>query len=359
MNHTLFNHGIRKRVMGSVKDLEVREPASTDSLGEARFVFTDDYSVFDWGKMPDTIEGKGRSLCTMGAHNFELLESEGVPTHYRGVLEHDEVKSLTDTDRTPNTMAIDLTQTPSLPFNDAEGSYNYEAYHREGGDNYLVPLEVVFRNSVPQGSSLRKRMTPQEVGLEHESWPEEAVDLEEPVVEYSTKFEEQDRYLELDDARDISGLGDQFDELGNLALEVNRVVTEQASEMGLVHMDGKIECLYFDGELRVADVVGTFDENRFLYDDQQISKEFLRQFYKDYDPEWVDSVGEAKTEANERGIADWRSLCSVSPKPLPADVLVTASRLYKSGTNTYTDTDWFDTPPIDQVVEQIRNKQAA
>ncbi|MDY7081742.1 MAG: phosphoribosylaminoimidazolesuccinocarboxamide synthase, partial [Halobacteria archaeon] len=88
--------------------------------------------------------------------------------------------------------------------------------------------------------------------------------------------------------------------------DVNHVVTERASEVGLSHEDGKIECVYFEGDILVADVVGTFDENRFLFDGQQISKEFLRQFYKGYDPEWVSAVDDAKKEADDRDIADWK-----------------------------------------------------
>lgn len=344
--------------MGSVKDLEVLEPASPDAVGRARFVFTDDYSVFDWGKMPDTIQGKGRALCTMGSHNFELLEDEGIPTHYRGVVDGDDAIGLEEADRAPDTMEIELTQVPSLSFDTEDGSYDYDSYLQEGGNNYLVPLEVVFRNSVPNGSSLRERMTPEEVGLDSEEWPDTAVDLGEPIVEFSTKFEEQDRYLDREEARRISGL-DDLEELRSLAQEVNEVVTRQADSVGLRHMDGKIECMYVEDELRVADVVGTFDENRFLYEGQQISKEFLRQFYKNYDPEWVEAVGEAKREAEDRGVPDWRSLVDVNPKPLPGDVAVTASRLYKAGTNRYTAMEWFDAPPLDEVVEQIKNKRVA
>ena len=47
--------------MGSVKDLIVIEEP-TEKPGTGRFVFSDRYSVFDYGEMPDKIENKGRSL---------------------------------------------------------------------------------------------------------------------------------------------------------------------------------------------------------------------------------------------------------------------------------------------------------
>ena len=48
----------------------------------------------------------------------------------------------------------------------ATGEYDYDGFHAEGDDNYLVPLEVVFRNAVPPGSSLRSRFEPSEVGVD-------------------------------------------------------------------------------------------------------------------------------------------------------------------------------------------------
>ncbi|MDY6780540.1 MAG: phosphoribosylaminoimidazolesuccinocarboxamide synthase, partial [Halobacteria archaeon] len=307
--------------MGSVKNLRVRKPATGADLGEGSFLFTDDYSVFDWGKMPDEIRGKGESLCVMGAYNFELLEDEGVPTHYRGVVDDGEVRSLDAVEEPVSAMSVSLTQVPDLRFDDSDG-YDYGSFHSEGGDNYLVPLEVVFRNSVPPGSSLRRRKEPSELGLDADDWDDETVELDEPLVEFSTKFEEKDRYVDPEEADGIAGKAD-VEELEEVAREVNRVVTERASEVGLSHQDSKIECIYHDGDLLVADVVGTFDENRFLYDGEQISKEFLRQFYKSYDSDWVSAVDGAKREADEEGVADWKSLCDVKPKPLPGDVLLT------------------------------------
>ena len=343
--------------MGSVKSLRVEESATDSSLGRGSFVFSDDYSVFDWGKMPDEIEGKGASLCSMGAFSFEVLEDEGVPTHYRGVVSDGEVVALGDINEPTDEMAVELTQVPELRFDKTTGEYDYESFHDEGGDNYLVPLEVVFRNAVPPGSSLRSRYEPSEVGVDADDWSDKTVALEEPLVEFSTKFEEKDRYLDDEEARRVSGLDeDEFETLRETARRVNEVVTEHADSVGLSHQDGKIECLYHDGEIKVADVVGTFDENRFLRDGVQISKEFLRQFYKTYDPDWVEAVGDAKEEADERGVADWRGLCEVKPKPLPEDVKLIASNLYRAGANTYTERELFEAPSLDDVVERIETR---
>ena len=338
--------------MTSVKEFVVDRPPADGALGAGRFAFTDDYSVFDWGKMPDRIPGKGASLCTMGAFNFESLEARGVPTHYRGV--GPDATPLADAADPPRELAIDLVPVPDLPFRD--GAYDYDAFHAEADDRgtYLVPLEVVFRNAVPVGSSLRSRTTPPEVGLDRDGWPEGPVDLPDPVVEFSTKFEEQDRYLTREEADRIAGVADIGD-LEALARRVNDAVTDRAAETGFAHEDGKIECLYADGEVRVADVVGTFDENRFAYDGQEVSKEVIRQFYKREHPAWVDAVGEAKARADREGVADWRKLCERDPPALPASVIDAVADLYAAGANAYTGTEWFDAPAVGDAVDRVRD----
>ena len=344
--------------MTSVKEFRVDRESTDDELGRGRFVFTDDYSVFDWGPMPDEVPDKGRSLCTMGADNFERLAEAGVPTHYRGVVDPTDAGSdapptddLGAVDGPPRQMAIDLTVVPDLPH--GPNGYDYESFHEAAGSHYLVPLEIVFRNEVPIGSSLRTRKEPADVGLDVHRWPDEAVSLPEPVVEFSTKFEEQDRYLDEEAAAEIAGRAD-LDDLRDTALAVNEVITERAAETGFVHEDGKIECLWVDGEVRVADVAGTFDENRFAYGGQELSKEVLRQFYKSYDPDWVAAVKDAKAVAEAEGVADWKSFCEESPDALPADVREVAGQMYAAGTNAYTGREWFDTPGIDEAVDAVR-----
>jgi len=343
--------------MTSVKEFRVEEPATATELGRGSFAFTDDYSVFDWGKMPDEIPDKGASLCTMGAYNFELLEDSQVPTHYEGVrTEPDgdvcDLEEALAAGTAPEEMVISLTQVPDLP--EQDGEYDYDAYHADAAENYLVPLEVVFRNRVGTGSSLRRRTEPADHGLEFETWPDGVVELDEPIVEFSTKYEEQDRYLDREEAERIAGTA-SLDRLEDLALEVDRLVTDTAAEADLVHQDGKIECLYYDGELRVADVVGTFDENRFSYDGQQVSKEVIRQYHKRTQPGWVTAVSDAKKRATVEGVADWKSLCAESPEPLDDDIIGVARDLYCAGTNAYVGEDVFDAPALADAVDAVRN----
>lgn len=341
--------------MASVKDISVETAPTEDALGSAIFTFTDTYSVFDWGEMPDEIPDKGRSLCAMGAYNFERLEAADIPTHYRGVIPATggDPISLASVSRAPRQMAIDYASVPSLE--SSAGGYDYAGYHAAAGESFVVPLEVVFRNRVPVGSSLRRRMRPADVGLDGETWPETAVDLPEPLVEFSTKFEPSDRYLDRAEAAEIAGVAD-IEDIEDIAREVNALVTDRAATAGFRHDDGKIEVIYHQGEIRVADVVGTFDENRFTYNGHQVSKEVLRQFYRHFHPEWVEAVTQAKAATKADPTVHWKDHCEITPHPLPATVVELAADLYRAGANAYMDRDMFAAPVLSTVIERIESE---
>ncbi len=335
--------------MGSVKNLKVVEETSLESLGIGRFEFTDNYSVFDWGRMPDKIDGKGQSLCSMGACSFELLEKKGIKTHYRGVIKNESVNKLSSIKSPPRIMEIDLANVPDLPYKD--GKYNYDVFHRNAEKIFVIPLEIIFRNFIPIESSLRDRKTPSEVGLSYDGWPQELIKLDKPIVEFSTKFEEKDRYLDKESADRIAGNAD-IEKLEKIAREVNDIVTRRADDVGMIHEDGKIECIYNNGEILVADVVGTLDENRFLYDNKEISKEYLRSFYRNNHTDWFNQLIHAKQKQAKKEVKDWRSLCN-SPPSLPKNVRRTASNIYKAASNLYTQKPLFDVPPLKDVLGKI------
>src|SRR3954451_20723432 len=49
----------------STKDLQVLRPAAPGVPGDGLFTFTDRYSVYDFGVMPEEIPGKGTASCAM------------------------------------------------------------------------------------------------------------------------------------------------------------------------------------------------------------------------------------------------------------------------------------------------------
>ena len=99
--------------MGSVKDLEILSPPHQLREGKGRFHFSDRYSVFDWGEMPNPIPQKGASLAISSAYFFELLEEKGIKTHYLGLVEDGKVKTLGEL-RSPSSVILMYLEPASL-----------------------------------------------------------------------------------------------------------------------------------------------------------------------------------------------------------------------------------------------------
>ncbi|MBC7247089.1 MAG: phosphoribosylaminoimidazolesuccinocarboxamide synthase [Actinobacteria bacterium] len=336
--------------MGSVKDLVVLEAPSGDRLGRGRFRFSDRYSVFDWGEMPDHIEGKGAALCLMGACFFEKLEATGMATHYLGVVGRDGVaRRLEDLDGPADTMEIRLVRVIE-PETVGDG-YDYSAYRAERG-NFLIPLEVIYRNSLPEGSSVFKRLEEGSLRIEDlglESLPVPGERLERPVLDVSTKLEATDRYLGWEEAGKISGLSsEELRELKEAALRINELITRTVEPLGLENQDGKVE-FAFDEERRLmlVDVLGTPDECRFEYRGMPVSKEVARIFYRN--TEWAREVEEAK-KTDRLG---WKGLVRQKPPPLPARMKELLSLLYKSCCEGMTGKRFFGAPPLEEILAEL------
>jgi len=61
--------------VGSVKDLLILEEAQNNKPGLGRFVFSDRYSVFDWGEMPDHIPKRVRQSVSLLLISLKNLEN--------------------------------------------------------------------------------------------------------------------------------------------------------------------------------------------------------------------------------------------------------------------------------------------
>jgi len=345
--------------MGSVKDLEVIKKPTIESMGVGRFHFSDRYSVFDWGEMPDHIDCKGAALCLMGAYCFERLEEKGIRTHYRGLVNaRGQVIRFDDLDEPTNIMEINLVNIyrPKAYVNCGKLKYDYSVY-TPTLRNYLLPLEIIYRNGLPEGSSIFKRLeqgliTLKDLGLE--CMPKPGERLPRPIFDVSTKLEESDRYVSWEEAKRIAGLTDQeVEEIKDLLLRVNETITEIAERAGLVNEDGKIE-LAFDPERRlmVVDVVGTLDECRFTYMGMHVSKEVARIYYRRTD--WAKEVEAAKKEARERGIENWRTLVKTPPPNLEPRLKTLISQMYMAAANEMTGRRFFDTPKLEEILKDLQ-----
>ena len=345
--------------MGSVKDLEVIKKPTVTQMGIGRFHFSDRYSVFDWGEMPDQIDGKGAALCLMGAYSFEQLESKGVKTHYRGLVNTDGKAAKFSKLKQPSSiMEVNLVTVYKPKTKAANGKiiHDYSIYTPEL-KNCLIPLEIIYRNGLPEGSSVFKRLeqakiTLKDLGLDH--YPKPGEQLAKPIFDVSTKLEETDRYLTWQEAQKIAGLTDE--ELGDVKavlLKADETITEVASKAGLKNEDGKIE-LAFDEKrkLMIVDVVGTLDECRFTYGGMHVSKEVARQFYKK--TSWYTDLEQAKKAAEAKGIQDWKALCKSQPPKLDPQLKAIISEMYTAAANEMTNRKLFAAPKLSEVIAKYK-----
>jgi phosphoribosylaminoimidazole-succinocarboxamide synthase len=346
--------------MGSVKDLEVIINPTPEAMGIGRFRFSDRYSVFDWGEMPDTIPGKGAALCLMGAYCFERLEKKGIRTHYKGLIDlNGKTVPFKQINQPTNTMEVNVVNVyrPEIfAASDGKLEYDYSIYTPKL-KNCLIPLEIIYRNSLPEGSSVFRRLKqgkikPEDLGLDH--YPQPGERLTKPIFDVSTKLEQTDRYLTWGEAKKVAGLTDQeVEEIKKVLGEVNELITEIAARAGLVNEDGKIELVFDDHRrLMVADVLGTLDECRFTYNGLHVSKEVARQFYKK--TQWYQDLEEAKKTAEIKGVKEWKQLCKSEPPKLDFQLRKIISEMYIATANEFAGRRLFNAPKLADVISEYK-----
>ncbi len=319
---------------GSVKDILGVEGGSP-----YLFCYSDRYSVFDWGAMPDALEGKGQTLAFMADFFFRHLPA-GMKHHSLGLCDKNgEAKAPEYVDRYLKVLPVRVLRPPF-----EKGKYDYRAY----GDRplgALVPLEVIFRFGVPKGSSLLKRASDpvycQSLGLERP--PRQGERFERPILEFSTKLESSDRYLKMENARQMAGLSEsEWQRLKESSLKLAMHLKDLFARSEIELWDGKFEWAFApelrqdgDRDFWLIDSIGP-DELRLSYRGISLSKENLRQCYQQ--SAWREALEEAKTLARRREVSDWKSICleefKISPPPLKKEIKCAAEMMYQALANT-------------------------
>lgn len=395
------------------------------------FEFSDDYSIFDWGKMPDTIKNKGKALTFMGAFFFDLLGDKnfwinlrnsphfsrfpsewlekrwnhdvysgphglavrGVPHHFRRLA------SRSSTTMPPisfefgkeNQLFMEvlkaLVPTPTKKNVQGHEIYFYPQGTAHGARHdglQLVPLEIVFRFGMPQGSSLKKRIEKdpgyvKELGLC--SVPTEGNWFEVPVLEFFTKLEPSDRLLSWTEASLMSGLSAEgFERLTELTLDVSLALYAFFADRGIELWDGKLEFVAAPGDhhsilshlphlpgtpdrkpveaILLADSIGP-DELRLLYKGKHLSKELVRQIYKD--SSWAKALSKAKELAKENPGKGFKEICKdelqEQPQVIPGNLKILVDQLYGVLANHLSETQVFENHPT--LVQFIDNLESA
>lgn len=345
--------------MGSVKDILILRPATEWETGIARFVFSDRYSVFDYGEMPDKIKNKGKALCITSAYFFEKAEEKGIKTHYLGVVENNKIKKIDELEHAGNIMEIRLLRVikPEIAKNEAGKSvYDYSVFRKMSNKgNFLIPLEVIYRNIISRNSSLLRRLKegrikPAELSLAEIPEPEKK--LESPIIELSTKFEERDRYISWDEAREIANISeDEINEIRKKTLDISKMISNEVEKLGILNEDGKFEFGFDESrKLIVADAIGTLDECRFSYNSFPVSKEIARIYYRA--TSWYREVERAKKKDSIK----WRAFIRKPPK-LNKKLAELISLLYQSFANELTGKEFFDAPKLKDVISELREIQ--
>jgi phosphoribosylaminoimidazole-succinocarboxamide synthase len=345
--------------MGSVKDLQIIQNPTQTEMGKGRFLFSDRYSVFDWGEMPDHIEGKGAALCLMGAYCFEQLEKLGLKTHYRGLVDaKGKAVHVSDLKEPSNIMEVALVNVykPNSSVVNNRIVHDYSIY-TPSLKNCLIPLEIIYRNGLPEGSSVFKRLaqckvTLKDLGLDHQPQPGET--LAKPIFDVSTKLEETDRYVTWTEAQKIARLTEkELTDVKSVLLKADETITKAAANAGLKNEDGKIELAFDDKrQLMTVDVLGTLDECRFTFGGVHVSKEVARQYYKK-NP-WYNDLEAAKKEMETKGVQDWKSLCKSKPPKLDPKLKKVISQMYMSVANEMSGKKLFDSPQLSKVIDEYK-----
>lgn len=279
----------------STKDLTVlREPAD-GRPGDGIFTFTDRYSVYDFGEMPDLIPGKGRATVAMAMRSFALLEAAGVATHLVEQVAEDAIR----------VQLLTVHPRGTRPVGAAE----------------MIPLQVVYRAALPRESSVHRRLADGRLDPAEVPPPAGADSpwLSRVMVEFTSKFEQTDRFVDRAEAARVGRVRPaDLDDVARRTATVHDVLRAHSERVGLRLVDGKAE-YGFDADrvLLLIDHAGTPDENRFYHRGFPVCKELLRALH----PGLRDTVQRCVREGLPRD--RWPR-----PEPLPPALVEATAGVY-------------------------------
>ena len=193
------------------------------SNGNLLFEFTDRVTAFD-GKKKAEYQEKGEITCRVAEYWFNILEQEGIPTHYISCP-------------TPTSMHVKRLD--------------------------IVPVEVIWRNYA--AGSLLRRYDAGEVELPDGVEPKEGAPIPGGMIEFTTKFEAVDRPVDVNEIQSNGWMSEQ--EIGHvtkLTKRINEILSRGLDDAGIILADFKVEYGRIpDGEIILADEAGTPDGCRF------------------------------------------------------------------------------------------------
>ena len=335
----------------SVKSLGIIEKAG-EKLGIADFTYRPVFSVFDYGTIEPPVELDNSTVCLMQGYNFEILKDEGLPTHYLGLVDEEgktsSARDMIKRGIAPWTTRVRFGERRMPTFGD--GQWDYSMFGDSG--NYILPIEFISRNSLTDKVWKRiydGEVTLEELGLPNDFKKGDSIPIDDqPILDYSTKFEPDDRYLRPEVTQKMLGISeDQFEFIKGLTRKASQIMTMYAAHRGFVREDGKVEFVREGDDFMFADSVCTWHEDRLKYGNIGISKQRIRDKIVQLNPEWYAEIQNCKKRAKKEGVEDFRTLMDPAIKYTSpsVDFFHAINRLFQAGTNQWINAKVYDPYP--------------
>jgi len=277
-----------------------------------------------WVEVKDAVQNaegldpKIRDILLDGV--IDKLCSVGGVTHHCGMV--DSITGSVSHEGLPeNESAYNIVRRYKIekPEQDSFLKHPFYDYSKFGSlDKNVIPLECIVRFGITSGSSVfrkylklsedEQRKFEQELGANGPlvAWEY----LTTPIVDFTSKYEPEDRAVTKQEAHNMSGLdGETFSEMGKLAVLGGWAVRVMVEKMGLKLWDLKWEFAKDGDDLVFVDTIDTdsFRATSVLEDagDNIVihyNKQAMRDYYKISHSDWLGSINEAKEESRVTGV---------------------------------------------------------
>ncbi len=338
----------------SVKSIGVLvEPTATDA-GVGDFLYRDQYSVFDWGKMPmpDSVVMDNRPVAVVAAFNYEMLE-DSIPISYVCSVDEEgnggSLQWFRNHGKVPRGIRVKLVNVIKPTFDATRGVCSYAVFQNPPVNNYVLPIEFIWRAAAGQESSFWRNIEKKAYALSDFGLPTDlkpGQPFPSPVLDHSSKYESFDRYFPPQEARRLAALSEtQWEELNWVRKDINARLSRHAEEAHIYRPDGKQEFCVITGtdrkpEIYLADVAGTWHEDRFEYTTAKgrkvkVSKQTPRDLNRILNAAWAEQCEAAKTRAEREGSADWKAWVTLQPQALEPQFFAQYNNLMYAATNAW------------------------
>jgi phosphoribosylaminoimidazole-succinocarboxamide synthase len=361
---------------GSVKNVF----AQKNNPNTLWFSFTDKYSVFDWGEMPDLITNKGNALAFIGAYIFQKLSdpcfwqklpqsshlqkfdpsylqkhfkhkvfsgangliTKGLPSHFLGLYEGLGPSNNWQQLKQIHTKELDTKNTTYLKDADLKNQFlmnvkaaqvNWPKLTTILDHNLyfypllnsaiplrLIPLEVVFSFGLLEGSSLKRKLDDEPAYSHYLGFKmSPPVDqwFAKPTLQFFSKLEPKDRLLSWQEATFMSNLSaPEFEQMAELALDTALALHVLFAERNLELWDGKLEFI-FDAEKKQLLLADCVGPDEIRLLHKGIH--LSKEILRRHyrSSDWYKSLATARDLAAKQGREDWQKTCREELKQCP------------------------------------------